>query len=315
MQSPDIIGVEEVGDIETLMALANKLNLDSCGANPNYQAYLIESDDDTERDIDVGFLVKASRVNVVSVTQEGKNESYINPLNGQPEILNDRPPLVLRATINGPTATPFPVTVIVNHLRSLIDIDQDPGDGPRVREKRRKQGEFLAELVQSLQNENLVLVGDFNAFQFSDGFVDVIGTIRGSPAPADQVVLASSDLVDPNLSVLVDTLPAEQRYSFVFQGSAQTLDHVLLDPEMQERLSRFAYARNNADFPEAFGSDATRSERVSDHDMPVAYFNFPPPSADLSVTLADSPDPVLTNATLTYTLTLNNAGPDRVPVQ
>ncbi len=40
------------------------------------------------------------------------------------------------------------------------------------------------------------------------------------------------------------------------------------------RVSRFQYARNNADFPESLRGDDTRPERISDHDMPVAYFVF-----------------------------------------
>jgi hypothetical protein len=36
-----------------------------------------------------------------------------------------------------------------------------------------------------------------------------------------------------------------------------------------------AYARVDADFPEAFRGDTGRPERVSDHDAPVAYFTFP----------------------------------------
>lgn len=310
MQSPDIIGVEEVGDIGTLTALANKINDDAGAANPNYQAYLIEGDIDAQDDIDVGFLVKASRVNVVSITQEGATTTYINPLNGQPELLNDRPPLILRATIPSPTGSLFPVTVIANHLRSLIGIDEDPGDGPRVREKRRQQAEFLANLTQSLQGENLVLIGDFNAYQFNDGYVDVIGTVKGNPTPADQVVLASSDLVTPNLTNLIESLDANQRYSFNFEGNGQSLDHVLVDGEMLARTTFIAYARNNSDFPDDFAADGTRSERVSDHDMPVAYFSFPPPAANLAITVADAPDPVLTNGTLTYTITVTNNGPD-----
>ena len=45
--------------------LAGKLNADTVadgGADPTYQAYLIEGDDDADADIDVGFLVKTSRV-------------------------------------------------------------------------------------------------------------------------------------------------------------------------------------------------------------------------------------------------------------
>ena len=33
-----------------------------------------------------------------------------------------------------------------------------------------------------------VAAGDFNAFEFSDGLVDVMGTVRGTPAPAEEVV-------------------------------------------------------------------------------------------------------------------------------
>src|SRR4029077_16301693 len=36
----------------------------------------------------------------------------------------------------------------------------------------------------------------------------------------------------------------------------------------------------------------------------------PPPSADLSLSKTDSPDPVTVGATLTYTLTVANQGPD-----
>jgi uncharacterized repeat protein (TIGR01451 family) len=59
-------------------------------------------------------------------------------------------------------------------------------------------------------------------------------------------------------------------------------------------------------------SDPARSERISDHDNPIAYFTFPPPSADLSLTLTDSPDPALAGAIITYTIDVANNGPDNV---
>jgi len=307
MMSPDIIGVEEVGTLAVLQALADKINMDSVAAgmpDPQYQAYLVESDGDpTDADIDVGFLVKSSRVTVASVTQEGADTTFIDPISGEPALLNDRPPLILRATVqSGPGGPSVPVTVIVNHLRSLIDVDTDPGDGPRVRAKRRAQAEYLAGLVQSFQDENLVLVGDFNAFQFNDGYVDVIGTVRGTPTQADQVVLASNDLVNPDLTDLVDTLSADQRYSFTFEGNPQVLDHVIVDQEMLGRLSRFVYARNNADFPDTLRTVATRPERLSDHDMPVAYFKFPLNINNVSVDkpVLWPPNHKMVNVTVSY---------------
>jgi predicted extracellular nuclease len=278
MRYPDILGVEELENLTTLQTVANKLNNDAVAAgdpNPNYQAFLVEGND--VGGIDVGFLVKSSRVSVIDVTQFGKTTTYINPNNGQPELLNDRPPLVLRATITAPDASAFAVTVIVNHLRSLTGVD-DPVDGNRIRTKRRAQAEFLANLIQSRQmadpTERIISVGDYNAFQFNDGYGDSIGTIKGTPAPSNEVVLASSDLVNPDLTDLLDYVPADQRYSFSFDGNAQVLDHELITSNLLPLFSRIAYARNNGDFPEILRNDPNRPERLSDHDMAVAYFKF-----------------------------------------
>jgi hypothetical protein len=87
-----------------------------------------------------------------------------------------------------------------------------------------------------------------NAFNVNDGYVDVIGTIKGTPAPATQVTLASSDLVDPDLTDLIDILPATQQYSYNFDGNAQVLDHIILNHKALVFLNRFAYARDDSDF-------------------------------------------------------------------
>jgi uncharacterized repeat protein (TIGR01451 family) len=315
MRMPDVIGVEEIENLTTLQAIATKLNNDEVAAghpSPMYQGFLEEGND--PGGIDVGLLVKTARVTVIDVVQVGKDETFTDPNNGQQAILNDRPSLVLRATMTGPPGTSsVAFTVIVNHLRSLLGID-DPLDGNRVRTKRRAQAEFLAKFIQGIQtsdpNARVVSVGDYNAFQFNDGYVDVIGTVKGTPTAASEVVLASQDLVNPDLIDLFDQLPADQRYSFVFDGNAQVLDHELLNGKMFELFSHISYARNDSDFPEAFRSDPNRPERLSDHDMPVVYFNFPPASADLSISKTTGAGPFVTGADLTYTITLTNGGPD-----
>ena len=277
MKLPDILGVEEMENLSTLQALADKVNSDAVAAglpDPQYQPYLEEGND--IGGIDVGFLVKASRVTVIDVTQVGKDTTYIDPLDNQPAILNDRPPLVLRATIQPPAGPAFPVTVIVNHLRSLSGID-DPVDGIRIRAKRAAQAEFLAQLIQDHQaaEENVISVGDYNSTQFSDGYVDVIGTVVGTPAPFDEVIQATSALVSPTLTDLVDTVALDQRYSYVFSGNAQELDHILVTGNLLPDLNGLFYARNNADFPETYRSDPSRPERYSDHDIPVGFFQMP----------------------------------------
>jgi uncharacterized repeat protein (TIGR01451 family) len=314
LRYPDILGVEEMENLTTLQAVADRVNADAVAAgdpSPNYQAYLEEGND--IGGIDVGFLVKgAPRVAVIEVTQEGKDTTYTDPNTGLPALLNDRPSLVLRARVTETGHSPFPVTAIVNHLRSLSGVD-DPADGNRVRTKRRAQAEFLANLIQARQSvdpdEHIVSIGDYNAFQFSDGYVDVVGTILGSPTSCDDVVLCSADVVNPNLTDLVDTAPAAERYSFSFDGNAQLLDHELITQNLQAHFDAIHFARNNADFPESFRGDGARPERISDHDMPVAYFNIPH-EANVAITKGDAPDPVTTGGTLTYTLTVSNAGPD-----
>lgn len=288
LRSPDILGLIEVENLTTLQTLANRVNGDAITAgqgNPGYAAWLEDGND--PGGIDVGFLVRTSRVTVVEVMQLGKTNTYVNPVSGLPETLNDRPPLLLRASVPRPgTPTPLPVTVFLNHLRSMSGID-NPSDGPRIRAKRRAQAEFLAGLVQARQitapDENLVLIGDFNAFPFNDGYADVMGTIQGTPTPSNLVTLASADLVEPNLTNLILTLPSEQRYSFSFDGNAQALDHVLVNTTLQPRASRIVYARSNTDFPESYRSNFNRPERVSDHDVPVVYITRNRPPRDLRI--------------------------------
>ena len=111
--------------------------------------------------------------------------------------------------------------------------------------------------------ERIVSVGDYNAFQFNDGYVDSIGTIKGTPAPADQVLLPSDDLVNPNLVDLVDTAPADQRYSFIFDGNAQELDHVLVTQNLVPLSNGLSCERNNADFPRCCATTRTRPSRLS----------------------------------------------------
>ncbi len=314
---PDVLGHVEILDLASLQALAAQVNADAVAAgdpDPGYEAHLVPASPGATQN--VGFLVKTSRVLVDSVTQEAAGETYINPLNGNPETLHDRPPLVLRATAVLPGVAPRPVIVVVNHLRSFIDIELVGGDGLRVRAKRTAQAESTANLLQTLQFTNpgvpVISIGDYNAYEFNDGYTDPISVITGAPTPDDQVVVDESpDLVNPDFVNLTNSLPAGERYTFVFEGTPQALDHVLVNTVAASLVSRYAVARNNADFPEGalFAGDVTRPERSSDHDMPVAYFVFQT-GADLSVTAEGPALPVTTGGAFSYTVTVSNGGPD-----
>jgi len=173
----------------------------------------------------------------------------------------------------------LPFIVIVNHLRSLTGIG-DASEGPTVRAKREAQAEYLANLIQQFQNAdaamNLVSIGDYNAYQFNDGYVDVMGVIEGTPVAADQVITPPATITNPPLADLMAMAPPNEQYSYVYNGSAQELDHILVNRNMTSLVSRYAVARTNADFPETYRNDPNRPERVSDHDIPVAYFSLLP---------------------------------------
>ncbi|MEZ4903718.1 MAG: hypothetical protein R2822_19160 [Spirosomataceae bacterium] len=309
LKTPDIIGIVEIENLTTLQALATRINSDAVAASqpdPQYIAYLVEGND--VGGIDVGFLVKTSpvtgmtpRVSVTEVVQENAAETFLNPDNST-SLLNDRPALRLNAVINHPNGANYPITVIVNHLRSLNGANSETAgsngwatDGARIRAKRQKQAESLANLVQARQMANpaerIILVGDFNAFEFNDGLGHSMGTIQGTPAPDNETAVAGdgTDLVNPDLTNLFNTAPPTEQYSFVFDGNAQSLDHVIVnDDVISSTLSRrVEHPRINADFPE-ITRNATGIARLADHDPIVSYYQVAAfMSADLSITKTD----------------------------
>jgi uncharacterized repeat protein (TIGR01451 family) len=317
MRSPDVIGHIEILDLATLQTLAAQVNSDAVAAgepNPAYEAVLVPVPDGTQN---VAFLVKTARVRIDAVSQERAADTFVDPTTGQPATLHDRPPLVLRATVEPSGLNPRRVIIVVNHLRSFIDIELVGGDGPRVRAKRKAQAESTAGLLQELQTLNpgvaVISIGDYNAYQFNDGYTDPIATLLGTPTPDDELVVDESpDLVNPDFVNLTDTLPASERYSFIFEGTPQALDHVLVNSVAASYLQRYAIARGNADFPELpdslYAGDPERPERSSDHDMPVASFRFPPPSADVRLAKSADVPTVVAGAQVTYTITITNDG-------
>ena len=82
---------------------------------------------------------------------------------------------------------------------------------------------------------NVVVLGDLNDFQFSP----------------------TLDELTPRLIDLIDLLPRNERYSYVYEGNSQTLDHVLVGG----RIARLDYdvVHVNAEF----------ANQTSDHDPQV----------------------------------------------
>lgn len=263
MRSPDIIGVQEVESQKVLDDLASAINALHPWAF--YEAHVVEGNDIGT--IDVGFLVRKWRVWFVQVEQLGAAETYVNPEDDELDILHDRPPLLLKGWTGF-----LPINVMVVHNRSLNGISTE-----RVQVKRLGQAQSIAQKVQDIQSSgsryrkaNLVVVGDFNAFEFTDGYVDAVGQIRGDIDPTESL-RSGPDLVEPNLLNQLMSLPEDERYSFIFRGNAQTLDHALTSSSLDYRVRGLQYARGNADAAVDLINDDTTILRASDHDGFVLY--------------------------------------------
>ena len=261
--APDILAVQEVEKIEVLETLA--ADIESIDPAVRYSAILLEGND--VGTIDVGFLLRDS-VEVDNVTQIGKDEI----LDFDGSLLHDRPPLLIEARSVG-EGSDYPLAVMVVHNRSLSSIDS-PSRGERVRQKRLAQAQSIAAATQEIQTMNpdvrLVILGDFNAFEFSDGYVDAVGQIAGNVDPAENL-LSGPDLVDPDLLNQVLSVAAEERYSFIFRGSAQVLDHALTNIALDHSVRGIEYGRGNADAAVDLINDESTVLRASDHDGLVLF--------------------------------------------
>jgi len=265
LRSPDILCVQEAENISVLRELATKINEDDAGIS--YEAFLLDGSDPGGRNN--GFLVRDT-VEVDSVDQIGADATFA--LDGRDRQTFSRPPLLLRGSFLGGEG-PSPIVVINVHMRSLLDIEED-SQGRFVRAKRLAQAQLVANEVQRLQVDDpeisLLVAGDFNAFEFTDGYVDSLGLITGEYDPDDSL-LPGDDLVDPSLRNHVLDLDPLERYSTTFDGSAQAVDHILSSSELTPRVIETAYGRANADAPASFAGDGATALRSSDHDGLVVF--------------------------------------------
>jgi uncharacterized repeat protein (TIGR01451 family) len=265
---PDVIAFQEVESSDVLDDLAARINTLSASAI-SYDSYLVFGND--RGNINNGYLVNPARVAVDNVEQIDAEAC----LSSDNTPLHDRPSLQLEARFIADGAD-WPFVVINNHIRSLGGIDD--GDG-RTRLKRHEQAQSVAARIQSLQTGDpslpVVVIGDMNAFQFSDGYVDVVGLLSGTSVQDANLVnienagepgFDPSNQVSPTLSKPIENLPAGERYSFIFRGVSQALDHALLNAAAEPYMAAFGYARGNVDVREAEADNDANVLRSSDHD-------------------------------------------------
>jgi predicted extracellular nuclease len=148
--------------------------------------------------------------------------------------------------------------------------------------QRREQAGYGAAIVTAIKaadgDARIAYGGDLNVFPRPD---------EPTPArPADQL----APLYDAGLSNLWDDLLADapsSAYSYVFDGQAQTLDHLFVDDRLHGDLIELRAAHVNADW--AGDDTGNGSKGSSDHDPQVARFESRPALsvADASVVEGD----------------------------
>ncbi|WP_275588760.1 endonuclease/exonuclease/phosphatase family protein [Croceicoccus hydrothermalis] len=170
-----------------------------------------------------------------------------------------RVPLGATFTFNGEE-----VTVIGNHFTSLIGSDttfsanQPPEMAGALR--RAEQAAALNAYVEGIladdPDANVVVAGDFNDFQFEE----TLQIVAGQLDYANGAIMDGSDVELVNLTWMLDLA---ERYSALFEGNAQQIDHILASESL---LGGAAFDIVHRNVPTASG--------VSDHDPVLARFNL-----------------------------------------
>ncbi|WP_156481709.1 choice-of-anchor I family protein [Anabaena sp. 4-3] len=293
LRSPDIISVEEIQDnngaindsvVDASVTYQALIDAIVAAGGPTYQYRQIDPVDDTNGgepggNIRVGFLFNPGRVSFVDIPGGTSTSSTsVTNTNGTPTLSaspglidptntafdSSRKPLVGQFTFNGQT-----VYIVANHFNSkggdqpLFGVNQPPTLTSET--QRNQQAEIVKNFVQSIlainPNANVIVAGDLNDFEFSHPL---------------------TTLKSAGLNTLIETLPENERYTYNFQGNAQTLDHILVSNNLLSNLDGFDVVHINSEF----------YDQDSDHDPTVARFNISsntPPT--VAIPIADQTAP------------------------
>ncbi|HYX12480.1 MAG TPA: Ig-like domain-containing protein, partial [Candidatus Acidoferrum sp.] len=138
--------------------------------------------------------------------------------------------------------------------------------------------DFVASILAADAGADVVVLGDLNDFEFSDALT---------------TLTAGGHLHD-----LVSELPVAERYSYVFEGNSQELDHILLSDNPAGYDHAIDPVHVNAEF----------ADQASDHDPQVALIRFPFAPSITSLTLPTAPVRAATTVQLAAAFTDANPG-------
>ncbi len=201
-----------------------------------YQAALIEGSD--SRGIDVGYLFRGDQVTLIEQVQ------FPAPGN-----ITSRPPLLIELQLGNGSSQPL--YVINNHFTSL-------SGGEKTTEPRRNaQAAWNLEIALDLLDENplayLAIIGDLNSYPDS---------------------LPLKTIESGGFRNLIEDLESGERYTYIYQGNSQVLDHILVNGSLDALLVEVQVLHNQADFTLPFSGDDSPQHK-SDHDPVLAIFVLP----------------------------------------
>ena len=199
--------------------------------------------------IRVGYLYNPARVSLV--TDSLMRIIDVNLADGD-AFAASRKPLLAKFDFNGDIITVINVHSTAKGGGTPLFGTQFPaingGEGKRVAQMVEVNRVVDQELANNA-DANIVVLGDLNEFDFTDSVFDAL---TGAP---NDVLEVLSRRVDP-----------VERYSFVFNGNSQALDHAAVSNNLSS-IAEFEFVHVNAEF------QAT-SSRGSDHDPLLVRLSF-----------------------------------------
>lgn len=264
LQMPDLIAVQEVENIEILERLADTEPIAGV-----YGAVLIEGP--YYRAVDVGLLYRLDRVEILNAEARqsctdlpdgygpGEDPNFPCPEGYNP--LFSRPPLVvhIKTIPKGPSWSWWrnmfstELWLIINHFKSKSTYAPTYAD---TEPRRVEQAEWCGALVDEIQGADpsakVMVIGDLNSFEWE----------------APITTLEAGGLMD-----LIYQVPKSSRYTYIYRGVSEVLDHILITPSLGSIFLKAKVVHFNVDFPEPFfGDDPTTGVRSSDHEVLMASF-------------------------------------------
>ncbi len=252
LRLPEILVVEEVENTTILQELGDRVN---ASAGTDYVATSFETSD--VRGIEVGFLWDASRVGLLEAFQLSGDDvqAAFGPSSASP----GREPLVGRFSVGD-----MEVTIVGNHFKSKSGDDPLFGvNQPAIRvteEQRKAQARAVRRYVDEVFDADpqalLMVAGDLNDFPFAEP-----GEGADHPVAIVEGIEGGSQLSN----LVLREKPAE-RWTFVFEGNSQVLDHMLVSPSLLARFVAADILHINSSWPASLGLDPATPLHSADHD-------------------------------------------------